>query len=71
MDFWLRTAGAIDAINEAIARAARWALLANAPLVLVPAGFLLLALQGLAEAIRCVASLRGTLRRPVHRRPFD
>ena len=34
----------------------------------VPAGFLLLALQGLAEAIRCVASLKGLVRRPIHRR---
>ena len=178
MTFWLGIAGSIDAVNEAIARAARWALLANALLVagnaisrklfstsspviydlqrhffavvvllmaaytlqrdehvrvdilaqrlgergmawldlagialvllpvcllmvwvttpsfiaafisgetrasrevfsdlpawiiksLVPAGFLLLALQALAEAIRCVAALRGALRRPVHRR---
>lgn len=35
---------------------------------LLPAGFLLLALQGVAEAIRCIASLRGAVRRPVHRR---
>jgi TRAP-type mannitol/chloroaromatic compound transport system permease small subunit len=34
----------------------------------IPAGFLLLALQGVAEAIRCVACLRGFVRRPVHRR---
>ncbi len=34
----------------------------------VPAGFLLLALQGVAEAIRCVAALRGVARRPLHRR---
>lgn len=178
MTFWLGIAGSIDAVNEAVARAARWALLANALLVagnaisrklvstsspviydlqwhffavvvllmaaytlqrdehvrvdilaqrlgergmawldlagialvllpvcllmvwvttpsfisaflsgetratrevgsdlpawiiksLVPAGFLLLALQALAEAIRCVAALRGALRRPVHRR---
>lgn len=34
----------------------------------VPAGFLLLALQGVAEAMRCVASLRGVIRRPIHRR---
>lgn len=33
----------------------------------VPAGFALLALQGVAEAIRCVACLRGVLHRPVHR----
>ena len=33
----------------------------------IPAGFLLLALQGIAEAIRCVASLRGILPRPVQR----
>lgn len=35
---------------------------------LVPAGFLLLALQAVAEAIRCVACLRGQFERPVHRR---
>lgn len=34
---------------------------------LVPVGFLLLALQGVAEAIRCVAALRGLAPRP--RRP--
>lgn len=34
----------------------------------IPAGFLLLALQGIAEAIRCVAALGGQIRRPVHRR---
>ena len=34
----------------------------------VPAGFLLLALQAVAEAIRCVAALRGLARRPLHRR---
>lgn len=178
MGFWLRIAGTIDAVNEAVARVARWALLANALLVagnaisrklfstsapviydlqwhffavvvllmaaytlqrdehvrvdvfaqglgergmawldlagivlillpvcllmawvttpsfvaaflsgetrasrevgsdlpswiiksLLPAGFLLLALQGFAEAIRCLACLRGALARPVHRR---
>lgn len=178
MAFWLRVAGAIDVVNEAVARAARWALLVNAVLVagnavsrklfvvsapviydlqwhffavvvllmagytlqrdehvrvdilaqrlgergmawldlagivlvllpvcllmvwvttpsfiaafisgetrasrevfsdlpawiiksLLPAGFLLLALQGLAEAIRCIGALCGTLKRPVHRR---
>lgn len=35
---------------------------------LLPAGFLLLAIQGLAEAIRCVAALGGRIRRPLHRR---
>lgn len=34
----------------------------------IPAGFILLALQGIAEAIRCVACLSGHLKRPVHRR---
>lgn len=34
----------------------------------VPAGFLLLALQGMAEAIRCVAAIRGLAPRPLHRR---
>lgn len=33
----------------------------------IPAGFFLLALQGIAESIRCVACLRGVLPRPVHR----
>lgn len=33
----------------------------------VPAGFALLGLQAIAEAIRCVACLRGVIRRPVHR----
>lgn len=35
---------------------------------LIPAGFFLLAMQGTAEAIRCVAALRGLIRRPLHRR---
>lgn len=34
----------------------------------IPAGFLLLGLQGVAEAIRCVACLRGIQPRPIHRR---
>lgn len=34
----------------------------------IPLGFLLLGIQGVAEAIRCVAALRGIIRRPVHRR---
>lgn len=34
----------------------------------IPLGFAHLALQGLAEAIRCVACLRGLVSRPVHRR---
>ncbi len=33
----------------------------------IPAGFLLLALQGAAEAIRCIACIRGVLSRPAHR----
>ena len=33
-----------------------------------PFGFFLLGLQGVAEAVRCVASLRGIVRRPIHRR---
>lgn len=35
---------------------------------MIPAGFLLLALQGIAEVIRCVACLRGLCSRPVYRR---
>ena len=34
----------------------------------IPLGFVLLGLQGIAEAIRCVAALQGILRRPMHRR---
>lgn len=34
----------------------------------IPLGFFLLGLQAVAEAIRCIASLRGIIRRPVHRR---
>ena len=34
---------------------------------MVPTGFFLLALQGVAEAIRCVASLKGVRARPAHR----
>lgn len=34
----------------------------------IPLGFALLALQGMAEAIRCVACLKGLVPRPVHRR---
>ena len=33
----------------------------------IPLGFFMLGLQGIAEAIRCVASLKGLIRRPVHR----
>lgn len=33
----------------------------------IPLGFLLLALQGLAEAVRCIAALRGIITRPIHR----
>ena len=33
----------------------------------IPAGFLLLALQGVAEALRCIACLAGVERRPVRR----
>ncbi len=34
----------------------------------IPAGFLLLGLQGAAEAVRCAACLKGVRRRPVERR---
>ncbi len=34
----------------------------------IPLGFVLLGLQGIAEAIRCVAALKGVIHRPVHRR---
>ncbi|MBR2119772.1 MAG: TRAP transporter small permease subunit [Pseudomonadota bacterium] len=34
----------------------------------IPLGFFMLGLQGIAEAVRCVAALRGIVRRPIHRR---
>ena len=34
----------------------------------IPLGFILLGLEGTAEAIRCIAALKGILQRPVHRR---
>ena len=34
----------------------------------IPIGFLLLGMQAIAEAIRCMASLKGLVRRPIHRR---
>ncbi len=34
----------------------------------IPLGFVLLGLQGIAEGIRCIAALKGLVRRPVHRR---
>ena len=34
----------------------------------IPLGFILLGLQGIAEAIRCIAALKGIQRRQVHRR---
>jgi TRAP-type mannitol/chloroaromatic compound transport system permease small subunit len=34
----------------------------------IPFGFVLLGLQGIAEAVRCIAALKGIFRRPVHRR---
>lgn len=34
----------------------------------IPLGFALLGLQGIAEAIRCIAALKGIVQRPVHRR---
>jgi TRAP-type mannitol/chloroaromatic compound transport system permease small subunit len=33
----------------------------------IPLGLLLLALQGSAEAVRCVAALKGLIQRPIHR----
>ncbi len=35
---------------------------------MIPLGFALLALQGVAEAIRCIACIKGVIRRPVDRR---
>ena len=36
----------------------------------IPLGFFLLGLQGVAEAIRCAACLKGLIRRPLHRQPL-
>ena len=36
----------------------------------IPLGFVLLGLQGIAEAIRCIAALRGIVQRPIHRGPL-
>lgn len=33
----------------------------------IPLGFFLLALQGVAEAVRCIAALKGLAARPIHR----
>lgn len=56
-------AGEIRATPESMSSLPAWIIKS-----FIPAGFLLLALQGVAEAIRCVACLRGIIRRPVHRR---
>ncbi len=56
-------AGETRATPESISNLPAWIIKS-----FIPAGFLLLALQGVAEAIRCVSCLRGIVRRPVHRR---
>ncbi|MBQ1766094.1 MAG: TRAP transporter small permease subunit [Aquincola sp.] len=64
---WVTLPQAVHAFAVGETRASRESL-SNLPAWmmkgLVPAGFLLLALQGGAEAIRCVAALRGVSPRP-------
>ena len=56
-------AGETRATPESISNLPAWIIKS-----FIPAGFLLLGLQGVAEAIRCVACLKGFVHRPVHRR---
>ena len=68
---WVTTPSLVTSILEGETRANRenssdmpaWIIKA-----FIPVGFLLLALQGVAEGIRCVAILKGLIRRPLHRR---
>lgn len=64
---WVMLPPAIHALVAAETRASRESLSDLPAWVIkgfVPAGFLLLALQGVAEAIRCVAALLGQAARP-------
>lgn len=68
---WLGGHRLLDSILSGETRASRESVSALPSWIIlsfIPAGFLLLGLQGCAEAIRCSASLVGVIRRPVHRR---
>jgi TRAP-type mannitol/chloroaromatic compound transport system permease small subunit len=56
-------AGETRATRESVSNLPAWLIKG-----FIPAGFFLLGLQGIAEAIRCVACLQGLVQRPVHRR---
>jgi TRAP-type mannitol/chloroaromatic compound transport system permease small subunit len=64
---WLGTQASIEALVIGERRLVFGNLPAWIIKSLVPAGFFLLALQGAAEAIRCIACLKGMGARPVHR----
>lgn len=68
---WVTTPPFLAAIASGETRASRESV-SDLPVWIIksflPTGFLLLALQGVAEAIRCVACLTGVLRRPPRRR---
>lgn len=68
---WVTTPTFVAALLSGETRGTR-EVLSNVPAWIiksfVPAGFLLLAVQGVAEAIRCAACLKGVFSRPVHRR---
>jgi len=55
--------GETRANNESLSAVPAWIIKG-----FIPAGFVLLALEGIAEATRCVACLKGVISRPVHRR---
>ena len=70
---WISFPQFIDSLMSAESRASRESLsILPAWIIkgLIPAGFALLALQAIAEAIRCVARLRGEEPYPVHRARF-
>jgi TRAP-type mannitol/chloroaromatic compound transport system permease small subunit len=56
-------AGETRATPESISNLPAWIIKS-----FIPVGFLLLAVEGIAEGIRCVACLKGIIRRPVRRR---
>ncbi|CAG1772934.1 hypothetical protein BAC2_03267 [uncultured bacterium] len=67
---WATTPAFIASLSSGETRASRESV-SDLPVWIIksflPAGFALLALQGIAEAIRCVACLKGVIRRPVNR----
>lgn len=68
---WVTTPGFKTALASGETRASRESL-SDVPYWIIkgmlPTGFFLLAFQGIAEAIRCIASARGHVHRPVSRR---